>query len=1113
MLQVLLTLLLLFSVAGIATGEISYVIEPFETETILDECKTESYNDQGYIDVSLTEPGQGLFGERALKIDYQVVQTENWGGFCGLAWILNSTNMAHNCMGATHMSLFYKNLQAQTLPGRVHLRLILMDDSDCVEDCTNAQNLETYYSFHYVLDNEPTSDSSSARAGWQELQVDLLGDSIPESPFWRTGWSGQVGNDKLDANRIKGWRIEFSIDSQGDMDSSSTGSLLVDQLACFGGGELLGAAFQLSETDSHAVAAVEEDITVASWSENYFDSSLSRNLTQAVLVTDGMLHVNYTIEQTTMNTSSSAGGGLIEYEHLAPVSAYYNLSHVSHVTLAYKVFQAASIPGRAHLGVTLLLRQDDEPESSSSIYHRKFSTILDANSTETKMGKLQLPVDNNNDEQSSSSPIVLLKGFRLEIGVDAQGLVGSSVSGLVSLGNLAAVPFPKDEAPTTDSGAACSIEPGLLLDETSNVFRRVEFLGSKCCEACDSDPSCLYALSSQEHCFMASFLAPDSVGLLTTEFLLTKYSAFVTTDTSKRGAFCEVCECFEASRTIDCRGKDLAIVPKTFIESWTPQVLDLTNNTRLVLVDSTALEAISMTLRELRLPHGLRHVSLDAVQNLAALAIVHFDDNADESSENRISLNNVITKPSDFFVDVCCGRGHHIHLVSPFVEGLTFCDMKVDVPGADAVYEPFLQYFEADEIAKLRPSSSFLSEAAESPEKCAEVCAISEGCLFFSYDARRKESEHSCSLLADNGTRSDLICCDPDDYADDNQTIPGRTSGLPPRTRHRLDNARLFSDPNDLIVDQGNGYTAEFVVSLGSTPLRGAVWIEPMLASTTQLDISISPQRVALYDGHETATIIVVVSNVGAISTGETLVITNEIRSCDAAFTAGDIKSAAEDAVYIHVAVDPSSSSVLRYAILVPLILGVLVLSVYLFERKRRQIDSVWTIKTSELHFADTPEIIGRGTFGCVLLAEYHGTQVAVKRVVPPKQHSSHFTVESPFEHFGRTESSRLVREDLLEEGTDVECGMTSDSTAGINPGMMSGTQNRGVRPTKSFGSKKNRWLFGDEYSRLKKDFIEEMRILSKLRHPCTCTVIGAVMGPKEEPLMVMGKFLCLFLV
>jgi len=43
-----------------------------------------------------------------------------------------------------------------------------------------------------------------------------------------------------------------------------------------------------------------------------------------------------------------------------------------------------------------------------------------------------------------------------------------------------------------------------------------------------------------------------------------------------------------------------------------------------------------------------------------------------------------------------------------------------------------------------------------------------------------------------------------------------------------------------------------------------------------------------------------------------------------------------------------------------------------------------------------------------------------------------------------------------------------------------------------------------DEYSKLKSDFITEMRQLSKLRHPCITTVMGAVIDRGEEPMLVM---------
>ncbi|KAI2500710.1 guanylate cyclase [Fragilaria crotonensis] len=42
------------------------------------------------------------------------------------------------------------------------------------------------------------------------------------------------------------------------------------------------------------------------------------------------------------------------------------------------------------------------------------------------------------------------------------------------------------------------------------------------------------------------------------------------------------------------------------------------------------------------------------------------------------------------------------------------------------------------------------------------------------------------------------------------------------------------------------------------------------------------------------------------------------------------------------------------------------------------------------------------------------------------------------------------------------------------------------------------------QYAKLKSDFIQEMRLLSKLRHPCITTVMGAVLSSGNEPLLVM---------
>ena len=47
-------------------------------------------------------------------------------------------------------------------------------------------------------------------------------------------------------------------------------------------------------------------------------------------------------------------------------------------------------------------------------------------------------------------------------------------------------------------------------------------------------------------------------------------------------------------------------------------------------------------------------------------------------------------------------------------------------------------------------------------------------------------------------------------------------------------------------------------------------------------------------------------------------------------------------------------------------------------------------------------------------------------------------------------------------------------------------------------------WKSNDEYAKLKADFIVEMRHLSKLRHPCITTVMGAVIEKGVEPMLIM---------
>lgn len=128
--------------------------------------------------------------------------------------------------------------------------------------------------------------------------------------------------------------------------------------------------------------------------------------------------------------------------------------------------------------------------------------------------------------------------------------------------------------------------------------------------------------------------------------------------------------------------------------------------------------------------------------------------------------------------------------------------------------------------------------------------------------------------------------------------------------------------------------------------------------------------------------------------------------------------------------------------------------------------DAVWKVEKEELIFAKPPEVIGRGTFGMVLLAEYRGTKVAVKKVLPPSRKSKH------------RESAR--GHDSLQTAS----ATGHSSTAGYSSGASSLSD-----PSQREASRLS-MLYKKDNQQSQQDFIEEMRQVSKLRHPFVTTVM-----------------------
>ena len=151
-------------------------------------------------------------------------------------------------------------------------------------------------------------------------------------------------------------------------------------------------------------------------------------------------------------------------------------------------------------------------------------------------------------------------------------------------------------------------------------------------------------------------------------------------------------------------------------------------------------------------------------------------------------------------------------------------------------------------------------------------------------------------------------------------------------------------------------------------------------------------------------------------------------------------------------------------------------------EGRKRESDAVWLVNPEELIYGDPIRILGRGSFGMVLMADYRGTNVAVKRVLPSRTSAR-----------AKADSFRF---------TDEELGSRRSSFIESNPGLM--TLNHG---TFRHGIKMGSFSLASSqvsYAAMRKDFVREMRQISKLRHPCITTVMGAVLSSKDDAMLVM---------
>ena len=144
---------------------------------------------------------------------------------------------------------------------------------------------------------------------------------------------------------------------------------------------------------------------------------------------------------------------------------------------------------------------------------------------------------------------------------------------------------------------------------------------------------------------------------------------------------------------------------------------------------------------------------------------------------------------------------------------------------------------------------------------------------------RITNAEKKCSLLGERGDR-EYKCCAPLAFADANQTIPGRVSGYPLRTSAVIDNAQLLQTSLKGVANEANDFVVRYEINLGTTPMRGAVWVDVSLASETCLDVQVDPPRVALYDNSAISNVCIIVFGIESMANNELVMFTHEIISC-----------------------------------------------------------------------------------------------------------------------------------------------------------------------------------------------------------------------------------------
>jgi hypothetical protein len=265
------------------------------------------------------------------------------------------------------------------------------------------------------------------------------------------------------------------------------------------------------------------------------------------------------------------------------------------------------------------------------------------------------------------------------------------------------------------------------------------------------------------------------------------------------------------------------------------------------------------------------------------------------------------------------------------------------------------------------------------------------------------------------------------------------------------------------------------------------------------------------------------------------------------------------------------SSVIFSVVVSLVIVLFVMELGYLYLSYRKKQSDQLWHVAVDELHFDEPVEIIGQGSFGVVLLAEYRGTKVAIKRVLPTNEkrrvESSRGSKDGPVygssSHDVESQSVDRAGTHSIESKESLKVAGSNDSMPRVETNSFADGASKGSSfgasssddgnldflGRLSFGTKQNKWaklfpwlqpkdnsfrmknnILGsasasadgtvasstttlgrwcpwfDKHTQQKQAFIVEMRLLSRLRHPCITT--GKCLKRKRKGRRLLSCFL-----